>query len=59
VLLHNFTYENTMASNIGIVQSALDAVLFGYARLYTRSLVTPITMHLSGNAIAIAERFIL
>ena len=59
VLLHNFTYENTMASNIGIVQSAADAVLFGYARLYTRSLFTPITMHISGNAIAIAERFIL
>ena len=59
VLLHNFTYENTMASNIGIVQSGMDAVLFGYARLYTRSLFTPITMHLSGNAIAISERFIL
>lgn len=58
VLLHNFTYENTLSSNIGIVQSALDAVLFGYARQYTRSIYTPITMHMSGNAIAILERFI-
>ena len=58
VLLHNFTYENTLSSNIGIVQSALDAVLFAYARQYTRSIFTPITMHMSGNAIAILERFI-
>lgn len=58
VLLHNFTYENTLSSNVGIVQSSIDAVLFAYARHYTRSLYTPITMHMSGNAIAILERFI-
>lgn len=58
VLLHNFTYQNTLSSNIGIVQSSIDAVLFGYARQYTRSIFTPITMHMSGNAIAILERFI-
>lgn len=58
VLLHNFTYENTLSSNIGIVQSSIDAVLFAYARQYTRSIFTPITMHMSGNAIAILERFI-
>ena len=58
VLLHNFTYENTLSSNIGIAQSSLDAVLFAYARQYTRSIYTPITMHMSGNAIAILERFI-
>jgi len=58
VLLHNFTYENTLSSNIGIVQSLIDAVLFGYARQYTRSIYTPITMHMTGNAIAILERFI-
>lgn len=58
VLLHNFTYENTLSSNIGIVQSSIDAVLFGYARQYTRSIYTPITMHMSGNAIAVLERFI-
>lgn len=59
VLLHNFTYENTLSSNIGIAQSLLDAMLFGYARIYTKSIFTPITMHISGNAIAIIERFIL
>ncbi len=58
VLLHNFTYENTLSSNIGIVQSSIDAVLFAYARQYTRSIYTPITMHMSGNVLAILERFI-
>lgn len=59
VLLHNFTYENTVSSYIGIAQSLIDAILFGYARIYTRSLYTPITMHISGNLIAVVERFIL
>ncbi|WP_281635707.1 CPBP family intramembrane glutamic endopeptidase [Flavobacterium marginilacus] len=58
VLLHNFTYQNTLSSNIGIVQSLVDAMLFGYARQYTKSLYTPITMHMTGNAIAVIERFI-
>ncbi len=35
VLLHNFAYENTVATNIGIVQALVDASLFGYARHYT------------------------
>lgn len=59
VLLHNFTYENNLSSNIGIVQSLIDATLFGYARVYTKSIYTSITMHISGNLIAILERFIL
>lgn len=59
VLLHNFTYENTLSSNIGIAQSLIDAILFGYARMYTKSIYTPITMHITGNTIAILERFIL
>ena len=59
VALHNFTYQNTMSSNIGIVQSFADGMLFAYARIYTKSLLTPITMHIFGNAIAILERFIL
>ena len=59
VLLHNFTYENTLSSNIGIAQSLIDATLFGYARKYTKSLYTPIAMHMSGNLIAVLERFIL
>jgi len=58
VLLHNFTYENSQSSNIGIVQSLIDATLFGYARVYTKSIFTSITMHMSGNLIAIVERFI-
>jgi membrane protease YdiL (CAAX protease family) len=59
VLLHNFTYQNTLSSNIGIAQSLIDAMLFGYARQYTKSLYTPITMHITGNVIAIIETFVL
>lgn len=58
VLLHNFAYENTVSSNIGIVQALVDASLFGYARHYTKSLYTPMLMHALGNTIAIFERFI-
>ena len=57
VLLHNFTYENSLSSNIGIVQSLIDASLFGYARYHTKSIFTPITMHVTGNFIATIERF--
>jgi len=58
VLLHSFTYENTVSSNFGIAQSFIDATLFGYARIHTKSLYTPITMHMTGNLIATLERFI-
>lgn len=58
VLLHNFTYENTLSSNIGILQSLIDATLFGYARQYSKSLYAPIAMHMTGNSIAVLERFI-
>ena len=58
VLLHNFAYQNTLSSNIGIVQSLVDAMLFGYARYHTRSIYTPMTMHITGNCIATAERFV-
>lgn len=58
VLAHHFTYENTMAGNIGIVQSFVDAVLFSYARFYTKSLFTSMAMHSFGNAVAVVERFI-
>lgn len=57
VLLHNFTYQNTLSSNIGIVQSLADAMLFGYAKHYTKSIFTPVAMHITGNAIATLERF--
>ena len=47
VLLHNFTYQNTLSSNIGIVQSLVDASLFGYAKYHTKSIYTPISMHIT------------
>jgi membrane protease YdiL (CAAX protease family) len=58
VLLHNFAYQNTLSSNIGIIQALIDASLFGYARHYTKSIYTPVTMHITGNLIATLERFI-
>jgi membrane protease YdiL (CAAX protease family) len=58
VLLHNFAYQNSLSSNIGIVQSLVDALLFGYAKQYTKSIYTPMAMHITGNAIATIERFI-
>lgn len=58
VMLHNFTYQNTLSSNIGIVQSLMDACLFGYARHHTKSIYTSMTMHVTGNLVATLERFI-
>lgn len=58
VLLHNFAYQNTVSSNIGVIQSFFDACLFAYARYQTKSIYTPIAMHMTGNLIATIERFI-
>ena len=58
VILHNFAYENTLTSNIGILQTFIDASLFGYAKYHSKSIYTPITMHITGNFIATLERFI-
>lgn len=55
VALHNFAYEGSLQSVIGIVQSFFDAMLFAYARRHTGSLFVPIAMHASGNAIAVFE----
>lgn len=59
VIMHSFVFENTLASKIGIVQTFVDATLFGYARLTTKSIYTPITMHITGNLIATAEMYLL
>lgn len=59
VMLHSFTYENTTASNIGIIQGFTDAILYGYARWTTRTIMTSTLMHMGGNLIATLERFIV
>jgi membrane protease YdiL (CAAX protease family) len=59
VVVHNFAYENTFTSNLGIAQTFLDACLFAYAKIHTKSIYTPMAMHMSGNIIATLERFIL
>jgi len=59
VLLHSFTYQNTVGSNISIIQGLTDASLFAYARIQTRSIYTSIAMHATGNSIAVLEQFVL
>jgi membrane protease YdiL (CAAX protease family) len=59
VLLHSFAYENSLSSNIGIVQGFLDACIYAYARFNTKSIYTSIAMHSTGNLIAVLEQFIL
>jgi membrane protease YdiL (CAAX protease family) len=58
VLLHNYTYQFTFATNFGIFQGLLDASLYAYAKYNTKSIYTPIAMHMSGNLVATLERFI-
>ncbi len=58
VIVHSFTYQNTITSNIAVAQTFLDATLYALAAYSTKSLYTPITMHMTGNAIATLERFI-
>jgi membrane protease YdiL (CAAX protease family) len=59
VIVHSFAFEDTLTSKIGIVQVYLDASLFAYARLNTKSIYTPITMHITGNLIATFEMYFL
>jgi membrane protease YdiL (CAAX protease family) len=59
VAVHSFAYDNSLGARIGVVQTFVDAVLFGYARLHTRSILTPIAMHATGNAVAVAEMMLL
>ena len=57
--VHSFAFENTLSSKIGIAQTFIDASLFSYARFSTKSIYTPITMHMTGNLIATLEIFLL
>ncbi len=59
VLLHSFAFEQTLASAIGIAQVFIDATLFGYARITTKSVYTSVIMHITGNLIAVAEMYLL
>lgn len=59
VILHSFAFDNTFSSKVGIIQTFVDATLFGYARLTTKSIYTPIIMHITGNLIATAEMYLL
>jgi len=55
VAAHNFAYEGTFASNVGVAQSFVDACLFAYARRQTGSIFGPIAMHITGNGVAVIE----
>lgn len=59
VIVHSFVFENSMASKIGVIQVFVDATLFGYARLSTKSILTPIVMHIIGNLIATIEMYLV
>ena len=59
VLVHSIALEHTLSSNIAFIQIFIDATLFGYARLTTKSIYTPIAMHVIGNLIASAEMYLL
>lgn len=59
VLLHSFTYKNTLTSNIAIAQTFIDACLYAYARFSTQSIYTSMIMHSTGNLIAVLEQFII
>lgn len=57
--VHSFAFKNTLSSKIGIAQTFIDASLFAYARFSTKSIYTPMTMHMTGNLIATLEIFLL
>jgi membrane protease YdiL (CAAX protease family) len=57
--LHAFAFDNTLASNLGIAQTLIDACFFAYARFNTQSILTPIAMHATGNLIAVLEQFMI
>lgn len=59
VFLHSFNYENTLTSNIATGQVLIDGCLFAIARLHTKSIVTPIAMHATGNLVAVLERIVV
>jgi membrane protease YdiL (CAAX protease family) len=56
VLLHSFAYQNTLSSYIGIVQATIDATIYGYTRLATRSIYPSMAMHATGNLVAVLEQ---
>lgn len=56
VAVHAFAYEDSIGARIGVGQTFVDGCLFAYARRHTRSLLAPILMHATGNAIAVLER---
>ncbi len=59
VAVHSFTYDNSLISRIGVAQTLVDAILYGYARKATGSLLTPIVMHMTGNSVAVLEMMLL
>ena len=54
-LLHNFTWRGDCMGGLYAAQSFVDAMLFAWARRSSGSLVTPVAMHATGNAIAVLE----
>lgn len=59
VLMHNIEYQNNFQTYYTIAYGLMDSILFALVRKKTGSLYTSMGMHIIGNSIAIAERFIL
>jgi membrane protease YdiL (CAAX protease family) len=56
--LHS-VFDFTLASQINMLQIFLDALIFAFAMYHTKSILTPILLHMIGNLVAILEQFIL
>lgn len=53
-----FTLVHFQYSGLGLSYIFIDGVIFGLARRHTNSILTPIMLHMLGNAFAVAERIL-
>lgn len=59
MLSHNTFYDWDATAIYYFVFGLADGMLYAYARRQTASLYTPMVMHMTGNAVAVLERFII
>ncbi len=59
VLSHNTTFSLDNSALFYAVIGFLDALIYAYVRVYTKSLYPSIVMHACGNSLAMAERLLL
>lgn len=59
MLSHSTFYDVNSSTAYYFIWGLADGMLYAYARRHTGSLYTPMLMHMSGNAVATLERFII